>query len=135
MLHLANATKCFCFEPPEDAKPAFYNQSGDEISHNLALDHSKLSWDIVTQAIKYSQTQGDLIPPNLSLLDYYQRVLEKQEMSESSKELVLEMGRMWGNIVGEPIEQQSLRYMWLEECIDGGLSHYLSTYQKPTTVD
>jgi len=27
---------------------------------------------------------------------------------------------MWGDFVGEPIEKQSMKYFWLEECIEGG---------------
>ncbi|KAL9634831.1 MAG: hypothetical protein Q9164_003846 [Protoblastenia rupestris] len=129
ILHLANETECICFEPPEDAKPSFYNQWGEEIDHGLALEHSKISWDIVTEAIKYSQMKRTSIPPELSLLDYYKLVLEKADKIESSKELVLEMARMWGDIVGEPIEMQSLRFMWLEECIEGENLFLASTYK------
>ena len=120
MLDLAKEANCICFEPPEDSKPSFYDQSGNEIDHDVALDHSRLSWDIITEAINYSRTHGTSIPPERSLIDYYKDVLNKKGLSESSKELVLRMARMWGNIVGEPIELQSLKFMWLEECIEGG---------------
>ncbi|KAL9101063.1 MAG: hypothetical protein Q9163_003637 [Psora crenata] len=129
ILHLASETNSVCFEPPEDSRPSFYDQSGNEIDHDTALEHSKLSWDIVTEAIKYSQKNGASIPPEHSLIDYYKKVLEKGGLSESSKELVLNMARMWGNIVGEPIERQSLRFMWLEECIEGENLFLASTYK------
>ncbi|KAL9127019.1 MAG: hypothetical protein Q9217_004034 [Psora testacea] len=129
ILHLATETSGVCFEPPEDARPSFYDPSGKEIDHDIALEHSRLSWDIITEAIRYSQKHGALIPPELSLIDYYKDVLEEKGLSKMSKELVLKMARMWGNTVGEPIELQSLRFMWLEECIEGENLFLASTYK------
>lgn len=36
---------------------------------------------------------------------------------------------MWGDFVGEPIEKQSLRFFWLEECIEGENLFLASTYK------
>ena len=121
-MKVAQQTDGAFFEPPEDARPSFYDESGNEIDHEIGREHSRLSWDIVTEAIKHSEEYGAMIPPEKSLMDFYKITLEKKDLSESSKKLILGMARMWGNIVGEPIEMQSLRFMWLEECIEGGES-------------
>ena len=35
-------------------------------------------------------------------------------------ELVLGMSEMWGAYVGDRVDLQSLKYFFLEDCIDGG---------------
>ena len=35
-------------------------------------------------------------------------------------ELVLSMSQMWGAYVGDRVELQSLKYFYLEDCIEGG---------------
>lgn len=47
------------------------------------------------------------------------KVLEKTSDKISSK-IILQMASMWGDYVGESIETQSLKYFWLEDCLDGG---------------
>jgi predicted NAD/FAD-dependent oxidoreductase len=37
---------------------------------------------------------------------------------------------MWGAFVGSPIQTQSLRFFWLEECIDGENLFVAGTYHK-----
>ena len=47
-------------------------------------------------------------------------IKEKGFDMDTSK-LVVQLARIWGNFVGDVIEKQSLKYLWLEECIEGGL--------------
>ena len=54
-------------------------------------------------------------------MDYFRSSLEDQKLDEASSRLVLQMARIWGDYIGDPIEKQSLKYLWLEECIDGGI--------------
>jgi predicted NAD/FAD-dependent oxidoreductase len=37
---------------------------------------------------------------------------------------------MWGAFVGSPIQRQSLKFFWLEECIDGENLFVAGTYQQ-----
>lgn len=53
-------------------------------------------------------------------MDYFHTSLEEKKLAEDSSALVLQMARIWGDFIGDPIEKQSLKYLWLEECIDGG---------------
>ena len=41
-------------------------------------------------------------------------------MNEQEMELVLGMSQMWGAYVGDRVDLQSLKYFFLEDCIDGG---------------
>lgn len=53
-------------------------------------------------------------------MDFFRSEAKRRELDDASCKLVFQMARMWGDFVGEPIEKQSLRFFWLEECIDGG---------------
>ena len=112
-----------CFEPPqgEFAKSPIYDKSGKEIDSNTALTLSATTWDIIDEAIRYSQRdRGASIPPQTSLIDYIEHATRLRGYDEVKSKLIVDMAHMWSNIVGEPVEKQSLRYMWLEECIEGG---------------
>ena len=66
-------------------------------------------------------TESESIPPDRSLRDFFVEQLEQKDLTEAEKKTVLQMGEMWGAFVGAPYESQSLKFFWLEECIDGGM--------------
>lgn len=85
---------------------------------------STLMWDIVQAAFKHSNKHSAEIDPHESLLDYFrvkvvELVPETETNWERTRHIVLQMADLWGAFIGSPIERQSLRYFWLEECIDG----------------
>lgn len=90
------------------------------MSQEKAKEHSELVWGIIADAFKYSNAESASIPSNKSLLDYFKMKLEEKDIEDESKKLVLQMCRIWGDFVGDVIEKQSLKYFWLEECIEGG---------------
>ncbi len=32
----------------------------------------------------------------------------------------MEMAEMWGAYIGDPVDKQSLKFAWMEECCGGG---------------
>ena len=91
------------------------------LEEQKAAEHSELFWGIIGNAFKYSNQESASIPQNRSLMDYFHTILKEKQLAEDSSALVLQMARRWGDFIGDPIETQSLKYLWLEECIDGGL--------------
>ena len=53
-------------------------------------------------------------------MDFFRSEAKGKGLDDASSKLIFQMARMWGDFVGEPIEKQSLRFFWLEECIEGG---------------
>lgn len=91
------------------------------MDQELGVLCSAASWEIIDEAITYSRSnEGASIPQETSLRDYVQFEVKQRGYSQDKGKLILDMTEMWGNFVGEPIDRQSLRYMWLEECIEGG---------------
>jgi hypothetical protein len=62
-------------------------------------------------------------------MDFFREEIPKVEKDGRKQSLILEQAHMWGAFVGDSIERQSLKFFFLEECIDGGeylWSHYIS---------
>ena len=123
ILTLAEKMKDICYEPPDghEAYSHIYGANGAKIDSDKAMEHSAIAWAIVDEAIRYSRAdKGASIPPEKSLVDYFEGAIQARGYSDDKALLVKDLADMWSNIVGEPIHKQSLRYMWLEECIEGG---------------
>ena len=96
--------------------------------------HYEIVWSIIADAFKYSKETSISIPSNESLMDFFHMKVRGRELDEDSSKLVLAMARIWGDFVGEPIEKQSLKFFWLEECIEGGTS-WVSDMIQGTATD
>ena len=85
-----------------------------------ATEYSEVVWGIVADAFKYSNQDSAAIPPTKSLMDFFREKVKERDIGEVEQEILLQMAQMWGAFVGDPINKQSLRFFWLEECIEGG---------------
>lgn len=108
-----------------DTASYIFNESGDFMEEGEK--HSDLMWDIVQDAFRHSNKLSSEISEKESLHDFFRsKVVEKipdtEEGYERKREIVLQMSDMWGAFVGSPIARQSLKFFWLEECIEGGES-------------
>ena len=82
-------------------------------------------WDILEKAIAYSNSTSDSIDASLSLYDYFVQhcnsMVQSGTITQENAELVLSMSEMWGAYVGERIARQSLKFFFMEDCIDGSM--------------
>ena len=85
-------------------------------------------WAILEEAIDHSTDSSPDIDPALSLYTFFEarchRALRCGEMTEREVELALGMSHMWGAYVGDRVELQSLKYFFLEDCIEGGMQKF-----------
>lgn len=81
-------------------------------------------WGIVVEAFKISAAETDVLDPEKSLFDFFQEkvsaLFSDTTDSERRRKIVLQLAEIWGAFVGSPVTTQSLKFFWLEECIDGG---------------
>jgi hypothetical protein len=55
------------------------------------------------------------------LYDYFvDKAKELFPDSEEDQNLLCQMSEMWGAYIGEPVQRQSLRFVWMEEVCGGG---------------
>ena len=79
-----------------------------------------LIWELIAEAFKISNEQCSDIRSNKSLKDFFREKLPDRDLSEDDQAQILKMAEMWGSFIGDDWERQSLKWFWLEECLDGG---------------
>ncbi len=110
-----------------NAAPSVYDELGHLVDGKIATEHYDIMWCIIGDAFEYSRTNCASIPPEESLFDFFRTELLERKVDAASIRLVLQMAESWGDFVGEPIEKQSLKFFWLEECIEGGMNEIWRT--------
>lgn len=93
---------------------------GLPISNEEARAGFEKVWSILSDAFKYSSEQYLNICDSVSLKDFFLEKLAEQSTPEE-RDLVLLLAEMWGSFIGDCWEKQSLKWFWLEECLDGGM--------------
>lgn len=119
ILDLANETNSTVVSP-ELGESVVFDESGHQLSEQTGQEISGIVWGIIDDAFKYSNEDSATIPPERSLMDFFRKRVEEMKLDRYTSKLVLQCAQIWGDYVGEPTETQSLKYMWLEECIDDG---------------
>jgi monoamine oxidase len=102
-----------------------FDEDGHLLSPKEGEKYSTLMWTIIEAAFELSNKHGSEIDPNRTLLDFFheqvtERIPETEEGYERQRRIVLQMAELWGSFVGSPLSRQSLKFFWLEECIEGG---------------
>ena len=121
IMDLAKETNTVTYAWGEGFKDIF-DESGKALEESNKL-HGEM-WDIVLEAFEYSAKNTSTIDPQLSLYDFFEEKVKERfpdaTKHEHQRKIVMQFSRMWGAMVGSPVYQQSLKYFWLEECIEGG---------------
>lgn len=112
-----------------------FNEEGMLYDLQDGETYSTMMWDIVQAAFKYSNQHTTEIDPSTSLLDFFKAKLtelipESADNWQRKRQIVLQMADLWGAFVGSPVERQSLKFFWLEECIEGENLYCAGTYTK-----
>ena len=90
-------------------------------------------WDILTDAFKHSNENFTDIAPNISLKTFFQEKLRTSILGKGAQSAVLELAEMWGGFIGNSFEKQSLKWVWLEECLDGGMIYHFFNSARTNT--
>ncbi|KAK4991150.1 hypothetical protein LTR66_006621 [Elasticomyces elasticus] len=110
------------------------DSDGNLVSSDEANEALKQVWDILEKAITHSTNHSEEIPSSASLYNFFRdwcdRTLQSGEMTEREVELVLGMSQMWGAYVGDRVERQSLKFFYLEDCIEGDDCFIPTSYEK-----
>lgn len=112
-----------------------FNEDGELYNEKEGEKYSAMMWHIVQEAFKHSNRNSAEIDPDESLFDFFKIKLvelipETTEDWERKRGIVLKMADLWGAFVGSPVERQSLKFFWLEECIDGENLYCGGTYEQ-----
>ena len=97
-----------------------FEPSGTIMPEELAESGLETVWEIIEQAFKYSNEDCLNIKAGLNLEDFFREKLAEGELTEEEKARILLLAEMWGSFIGDSWTRQSLRWFWLEECLEGG---------------
>ncbi|KAG9194138.1 lysyl oxidase-like protein 2/3/4 [Alternaria panax] len=133
ILDLAKETKTVSMN--WDGRQSVFDSQGNHMSDKDAAKNTEHVWSIIERAMQLSNAKSATIPAEKSLYNYFQeQVVEmfpsQDAEAKTQQQTVLQMAEMWGAFVGSPIQRQSLKFFWLEECIDGENLFVASTYDK-----
>ncbi|KAI1389924.1 FAD/NAD(P)-binding domain-containing protein [Hypoxylon trugodes] len=114
---------------------SLFDEAGKLISAAEAAIYSDIMWRIVSDAFEYSNKYSATISPDESLWNFFERevpkrIPESDEDFEKKRNLVYQIADQWGAFVGSHIFTQSLKFFWLEECIEGENLFVADTYEK-----
>ena len=115
---------------------AVFNQYGNLIPFPEAKEIFESFWSIVTDAFKYSNDHSATIPVSRSLWDFIQEKAEElfgdlpKDEATRKRENLFRLSEMWGAFIGGTVQTQSLKFFWLEECIEGENPFCAETYHK-----
>ena len=127
IMKLAEVSETGLLEPEEDG--TVFDAEGQRRTPEESAEMSSTMWELIVNAFKYSDQNTKDIEPKTSLYDYFKRELSKRDYSQSKLRNALNEARMWGPFIGEPITRQSLKFFFLEECIEGENVFVASTYK------
>lgn len=118
-----------------DTRSYVFNEDGELFPLKESEEYSEIMWGIILDAFKYSEKHSSEISPDESLFDFFRtRIVEIIPDTEADhqrrRDTVLHMAELWGAFVGSAITRQSLKFFWLEECLEGENLFCASTYRK-----
>ncbi|KAI1380721.1 FAD/NAD(P)-binding domain-containing protein [Hypoxylon crocopeplum] len=133
ILDLAKATNTVTGSWEE--RSALFDEAGKQLPHSDAAVYAGVMWNIVSDAFAYSNKHSATISPDESLWDFFQkevpgRIPDSTPDFEQKRKYVYQIADQWGAFVGSHIFTQSLKFFWLEECIDGENLFVADTYEK-----
>ncbi|KAF2729383.1 amine oxidase [Polyplosphaeria fusca] len=121
-----------------DGRQSVFDRLGNHMDDKESAENTGMVWEIIEQAMQYSNDQSATIPAEQSLFDYFEEKvkemipaeLENDQKVEARRKTILDMAEEWGAFVGSPVQTQSLKFFWMEECIDGENLFVAETYHK-----
>jgi hypothetical protein len=102
-----------------------FNEDGHHMSPEEGAEYNEIMRSIVIEAFKHSNENFASIPPSESLYDFFvskskELIPDTEKDYEKRRRIVFQMSEMWGAFVGRTVKEQSLKFFWLEETIEGG---------------
>lgn len=107
-----------------------FDPYGHLIPEEDVAEASEILWDIIGDAFRYSHNHSAEIPATESLMDFLKQKLDQRELNLKQKDLLLQLSKEWGPFIGGTTEEQSLKFLWLEETLEGENLFCAGTYQK-----
>lgn len=101
-----------------------FDSNGNAVEAERASELQDRIWSLFKESFGYSTRHGTQISPSASLYQYVRKRIAELDVADDDRELLAHLSKLWGNYTGDPIQRQSLKYVWTE-VICGGGNHLL----------
>jgi hypothetical protein len=147
ILDLVRSTNTPTHDWPEEQ--VAFGPDGVALDEDVAKENAEVVWSLIGDAFKHSNEASGEIDAKLSLMDYIEQHVDERVLGQMSgkvkgekfekeakrrKELVLKLAELWGGFIGATTARQSLKFLWLEECLEGENLFCAGTYAKVLEV-
>jgi phytoene dehydrogenase-like protein len=92
---------------------------GRWLDSETARDYYNKVWKVLESAMETSRREKSSTSDSESMMDFFRRQLQDSEPEEY--QLMLQIVEMWGAFMGDECERQSLKNMWLDAGLRGGM--------------
>ncbi len=97
-----------------------FDGDGNHVDPARAMHLQELVWSLFKESFGYSLKHGSEISADDSLHRYIRKRIAECDVPDSDRELLVQLSQMWGDYTGDPIQRQSLKYVWTETVCGGG---------------
>jgi hypothetical protein len=97
-----------------------FDSDGKTLEKSRALRLQETIWNLFESSFSYSIKHSSEIPTSASLYMYVRERIASLDVPDEDRELLANLSQMWGNYTGDPIQRQSLKYVWTEVVCGGG---------------
>jgi hypothetical protein len=115
---------------------AVFDGNGSQLKPEIAEWLSETMWQVVLDAFTYSDKNSQIIGSGQSLMKFFEAQIAALSPPKYATEnwaelqaLLMEMARTWGTYVGDSVESQSLKFFYLEDCLDAETPFVANTYR------
>ncbi|RMZ89749.1 hypothetical protein DV736_g3005, partial [Chaetothyriales sp. CBS 134916] len=126
VMQMADRTRTIVLSPDENG--VVFDSDGNKKTAKESRELSATMWGLIGEAFLHSDDHSASIDPSSSLSDFLRERLSAKIKDKAKLQDALNESRMWGQFIGGPIEKQSLKFFFLEECVDGENVFVASTY-------
>lgn len=114
---------------PEDVH-AIFLKDGKRLQGEEALGLYTAVEDLISEGADFSRANTTSIPENLSFWEWFKERVEDLEIDNEQRDRMLQVVQDWGGFVGESIETQSFKNLWMEVSMPGDNLMVASSYSK-----
>lgn len=108
------------------------DSKGSWLDRDLAQRYYEEVWEILDLAMEKSREESVSLLDSAKMMDFFRDEVRRRRSSQGKhpgddyKTLMLQIVEMWGAFMGNESEWQSLKNMWLDGGLGGGMLHFLS---------
>ncbi|SMQ45816.1 unnamed protein product [Zymoseptoria tritici ST99CH_3D7] len=115
-----------------DEDTRIYDSQGNVLEQTEANEYNRLLWDdgLISSAFRHANENSASIDPQTSLYDFFVEKSGDLFKEDRKRTTFLQFVKLWGAYIGSPVTRQSLKYFWLEECLEGENPFVAETYHK-----